>query len=73
MSYELFYSCGGHGGPYWTLEHAIESARARIRGQASLHSVRIVERTADGVGGYGKTVMVIGRTEDDPTPNQMSY
>ncbi len=71
--YELFDNTGGHCGPFFTLEHALSTARRRIAGCHSLDSVRIVERTASGVGGFGQTVMTVRRIDDDPQANQMAY
>ena len=71
--YELFYSCGGHGGPYYTLEHARQLAHAKLKGMPSMNFVSIVDRDPTSVGGYGKIVMKIRRTDDDPQPNQMAY
>jgi len=73
-SYELFYSSGGHCGPYWTLEHAVSDARRKLNGlPESTTSISIVERDPLSVGGYGKQVMRIRRTDDDPQPNQKAY
>ena len=73
MSYELFYSSGGHCGPYWTLRSAIDAGRARLKGCPITTSITIKERTASGVGGYGQTVMVLRQVDDAPQPNQMAY
>jgi hypothetical protein len=61
MTYELFYDTGGHGGPYG-LSDAFERSKAMLRGCNSMSSVRIVERS-DGIGGFGKTVTTIRKTD----------
>ncbi len=70
--YELFYSCGGHGGPYYTLEHAQQEAKRRLKGMPSMSSVGIVARDPLSIGGYGRVVMTV-RQPEDPQPNQMAY
>ena len=61
--FELFYSCGGHGGPYWTFEEAQSAARAKLRGMPTMQAVSIVERTPYGIGGYGMIVEKIKQGE----------
>jgi len=64
-SYELFYSQsigGGHGGPYYSLEEAKRRAKQYVEGfRYQSGSVQIRERSATGVGGYGKVVAVIDK------------
>lgn len=54
--YELFYSCGGHGGPYWTFQDAINAAKGRLEGCKTMHFIDIVVRDPITVGGYGMRV-----------------
>lgn len=63
MSYELFYDCGGHSGPYHTLEQATSTAKAKLAGMQSMQSVDIRFRDPEGIGGYGKLVMKIMKTD----------
>jgi creatinine amidohydrolase/Fe(II)-dependent formamide hydrolase-like protein len=71
--FELFYSCGGHGGPYYTMEHAQQEARRRLKGMPTMAFVSIVARDPHGVGGYGQVMQRIRQVDEDPTPNQMAY
>lgn len=43
-SFELFYGTGGHGGPYFGLEVAIEAANSLIRGHKAEHTIKVVDR-----------------------------
>jgi hypothetical protein len=54
--YELFYSSGGHGGPYWSTIEARAAAERLLLGCPAMQSVDIVERCATAPGGYGRAV-----------------
>lgn len=71
--YELFYSAGGHCGPYYVLADAIASARARLNGRKAERYVEIKERSATAIGGYGKTILRLYQTDSDPQPTQQLY
>ena len=58
MTYELFYSYGGHGGPYQSLEHARAAAEAMLE-SFPRHSIDIRPRVASGIGGYGDPVATV--------------
>ena len=59
--YELFYSDGGHGGPYSSYDLAKYRAIEMIRGCHTTRSIRIHPRTVNGVGGYGAVIGTISR------------
>lgn len=61
MTYELFYSDGGHSGPWLDYDTAKFAAVEICRGMTRPVSIKIRERTKDGIGGYGKVVGVVGR------------
>ena len=61
MTYELFYSDGGHGGPWPDYDTAKFAAVEICRGMVRPGSIKIRERTEDGIGGYGNVVGVVGR------------
>lgn len=44
-TFELFYSSGGHGGPYPTIEAARARAYAMLRGRPAEHHIEIREST----------------------------
>lgn len=54
--YELFYGSGGHGGPYSSAREASKAARRLLRGSRSERSIEVRERSATGMGGYGRTI-----------------
>lgn len=60
-SYELFYSTGGHGGPYLDIQAAREAARNYLDTCRGTVSVSIVQRDPNGIAGYGRTVERIER------------
>jgi len=64
MTYELFYSDGGHGGPWPTYEAAKYAAVEICRGYWLPVTISIRERTKDGVGGYGATVGTVRRLRE---------
>ncbi len=54
MKYELFYSTGGHGGPYNNSDLAIDAAKRLILGDKS-NSLNIIEARpvkSLAIGGY---------------------
>jgi hypothetical protein len=57
--FELYYSTGGHGGPYATLAEAEDSAVDRIRGQRSLDWVNIKDRETGRLIGTIERVQVL--------------
>jgi hypothetical protein len=64
MTYEVFHSYGGHVGPFQNIDAAIEYAARSLKGlrHASPHDREVIrERTADGIGGYGRVVAVVSR------------
>lgn len=42
--YELYYGTGGHGGPYPTLEDAMQSAERLLAGSKTEQTIRVVNR-----------------------------
>jgi hypothetical protein len=50
--FELYYSDGGHGGPYGDFFVAIEEAKSRIAGCPSIHAIEIRPRTSPATGGF---------------------
>lgn len=71
ITYELFYSTGGHGGPYTDLAAARAMAHAMLSSNLVMHAIEIRPRCAEGVGGYGPPVEVLrreSRTVLDSTP-----
>jgi len=44
MRYELFYDCGGHGGPYEGLQNAIKAAERLLNGCRTMTSIQIKKR-----------------------------
>lgn len=41
VPFELFYSSGGHGGPYPNADEAREAAKRLLRGRRTEHSIQI--------------------------------
>ena len=71
--YELFYSYGGHGGPYSSLTEARKWARNLIKGDPHhLKWVKIKRYSHRGVGGFGATVDTIYRSEQNPKSNPLA-
>jgi hypothetical protein len=42
--YELYYGTGGHGGPYPTLEDAVQTAERLLAGNKNEQTIRVVNR-----------------------------
>lgn len=61
--YELFDDFDSHGGPYFGLTASISSAKSMLKGNHSLSWISIRERTKEGVGGFGKEVKRITRSD----------
>lgn len=61
--YELFYSSGGHGGPYWSITEALEAARRKLARMPSMLFISVVVRDPLSVGGYGRIVQKVTRGE----------
>lgn len=71
MMYELFYSTGGHGGPYQTYIGVLKAAKRLLRHD---ETITISEYSKTAVGGYepvarvryeyGARVSVCGDTDD---------
>ena len=64
-TFELFYSSGGHGGPYLSIGAAVRTAKRRLRGVSSpsLQRIDVVVRDPLSVGGFGRSVKRVLRTE----------
>lgn len=59
MKYELHYGSGGHGGPYHSLDEAVETAIRLYQGQPNKYeAIYVLERTSEVVD-LKKAVMVI--------------
>ncbi len=65
LGFELFYSSGGHGGPYYDMDEARQEAKRRLAGCKSLAFVSIVERTATGISGFGRILEKVVRESAD--------
>ena len=52
MSYETYYSDGGHGGPHATFRHAYAHALRTLRGCQATYVVEIRPTTSSYTGGY---------------------
>ena len=65
QTFELFYSSGGHGGPYQSISAAVRTAKRILRGVSSpsLQWIDIVVRDPLSVGGFGRSVKRVARTE----------
>lgn len=64
--YELFYFTGGHGGPYLSLQEAIDTARRYLRGNVRERRIDIKPYTKDGYGPVCAVVRVMGPQDIDP-------
>lgn len=62
--YELFYSTGGHGGPYIGLRNARAAAKRLLVGSNSLHRIDIRPYEKGAVGGYGRPVESVYKSGD---------
>ena len=62
---ELFYSYGGHGGPYPTVEAAREAARRLIAGSRTLAYVELRPYAKPGETGgpYGPPIETVRREQ----------
>lgn len=66
--YELHYSTGGHGGPYDTLENAVERAKRLLFGNRSEHHVYVRR------GVSGPLVATVSRADaSDPMLASVRY
>src|SRR3954464_10142774 len=52
MKYELYYSNGGHGGPYQDFESAVEGAHKLLRGDKNMQGVEARPYNSEAKGGY---------------------
>jgi hypothetical protein len=52
MTYETYYSDGGHGGPHATFRRAYAHALRTLRGSTSTHIVEIRPAASAAIGGY---------------------
>lgn len=43
-SFELMYGTGGHGGPYWSLDDAVNCALTLLRGNKTQQRIYVVPR-----------------------------
>lgn len=68
MIFELFYSYGGHGGPYPSVQEAVETAERLIVGSKTLQSVEIRPYEMGAPGGFGKPVKIIHRADVEKQP-----
>lgn len=62
MAFELFYASGGHGGPYHTLESAIDSAEKMLVGSPTERAIHVHTRTPVGINGFGQRVATVSIT-----------
>jgi hypothetical protein len=51
-TYELYYSNGGHGGPYLTLTEAKKAAKRLLEGSKTMIAVEIRPSNSGYFGGY---------------------
>lgn len=61
--YELFYSTGGHSGPFPTMQRAIERATRALEGMFYERHIDVRAYRADDVGGFGATMVRVERWE----------
>ncbi len=62
MRFELFYSDGGHGGPYLSEVEAEAAALRLIHGCKTTRRIEIRPYSAEGIGGYGATIITVKKT-----------
>jgi hypothetical protein len=65
LKYEIFYSSGGHCGPYETFESAVADAKLKLKGCRSIAYIDICPRTKEGIDGFGKPCYQVKREEDE--------
>lgn len=65
--YELFYSNGGHGGPY-ALKEADDAAKRLLAGNRNMEYIEIRPYIVSGPGGFGKAIKTVHRATVERQP-----
>jgi hypothetical protein len=68
MKYELYYSNGGHGGPYQDFDAAVEGAHNLLRGDKNMQGIEARPYNSEAKGGYA--INHVGSTYFYKEPNQ---